>query len=59
MTRREYILAELRCAYLRAQLQQADITAVAMALKAEWITPEQAVTALEECDAFQVIEPKD
>jgi hypothetical protein len=33
MTRREYLLAELRCASLRARLQQSDIDAVGLALK--------------------------
>jgi len=56
--RRDYLLAELRCASLRARLWQADIDAVAMALKAGWITPEQAVEALAEGDALRLIEPK-
>jgi hypothetical protein len=38
MTRVEYLLAELRCASLRARLWQADIEAVGAALKARWIT---------------------
>lgn len=33
MTRLEYLLAELRCASLRARLWQADIDAVGLALK--------------------------
>jgi hypothetical protein len=42
MTRRDYLLAELRCASLRARLWQADIDAVGLALKAGLIEPEGA-----------------
>ena len=59
MTRHEYLLAELRCASLRARLWQADITSIGIALKAGWISPEQAVEALADCDALQLIEPKE
>jgi hypothetical protein len=58
MTRRDYLLAELRCASLRARLWQADVDAVVAALKAEWITPEQAVETLADCDCLQLIEPR-
>lgn len=58
-SRRDYLLAELRCAALRARLWQADIDAVGLALKAGWISPEQAVEALKDCDALQLIEPKE
>jgi len=43
MSRIEYLLAELRCASLRARLQQADIDAVGMALKAGLVEPDQAL----------------
>jgi hypothetical protein len=59
MTRGDYLLAELRCASLRARLWQADIDAVGIALKAGWITPEQVVETLADCDYLQLIEPKD
>jgi predicted RNA-binding protein associated with RNAse of E/G family len=59
MTRHEYLLAELRCASLRARLWQVDIDAVGMALKAGWISPEQAVEALADCNCLQLIEPKE
>lgn len=55
MSRVEYLLAELRCAALRARLQQADIEAVGIALKAGWIGPEQAVEALADADCLQLI----
>jgi hypothetical protein len=58
-TRREYLLAELRCAELRARLWQADIASIGIALRAGWITPEQAVEVLADCDCLQLIEPKE
>src|SRR5262249_52693840 len=39
MTRVDYLLAELRCAALRARLWQADIESIGLALKTGWITP--------------------
>jgi hypothetical protein len=59
VTRRDYLLAELRCASLRARLWQADIDAVGLALKATLIEPEQALELLRDCDCLQLIEPKD
>jgi hypothetical protein len=56
MSRTEYLLAELRCAELRARLWQADITSIGIALKAGWISAEDAVDALADCDALQLIE---
>ena len=41
--RRDYILAEFRCALIKAKLAVLDIEAVACALSHEIITPEQAV----------------
>jgi hypothetical protein len=58
MTRRDYLLAELRCASLRARLWQADIDAVGLALKAGLVEPEQALELLQDCDCLQLIEPK-
>jgi hypothetical protein len=55
MTRRDYLIAELRCASLRARLWQADIEAVGMALKAGLVEPEQALELLRECDCLQFI----
>ena len=59
MTRRDYLLAELRCASLRVRLWQADIDAVGMALKAGLVEPEQALELLHECDCLQLISPKE
>jgi hypothetical protein len=59
MTRRDYLLAELRCASLRARLWQADIDAVGLALKAGLVEPEQALELLADCDCLQFISPRD
>ena len=59
MSRTEYLLAELRCASLRARLWQADITSIGIMLKAGWISPEEAVELLADCDCLQLIEPKE
>jgi hypothetical protein len=58
MSKQEYLLAELRCASLRARLWQSDIEAVGLALKAGLIEPEQALELLHECDCLQLISPK-
>ena len=54
-TRRDYLLAELRCASLRARLQQADIDSVGMALGAGLIEPEQALELLADCELLQLV----
>jgi hypothetical protein len=53
--RREYLLAELRCASLRARLWQHDIEAIGLALKGGLVTPEQAVEMLADCDALHLV----
>ena len=52
---RGYLLAELRCAALRARLWQADIEAVGLALKAGLVEPEQALELLHDCDALHLV----
>ena len=59
MSRIEYLLAELRCASLRARLPAGDIDAVGMALKAGLVEPEQALELLHGCDCLQFISPKE
>jgi len=49
--RRDYILAELRCAHLRARLAQNDIEAIGLALKSRLMSPEVAAAALWNTDA--------
>jgi hypothetical protein len=53
--RREYLLAELRCAALRARIWQADIEAVGLALRDGLIAPEQAIALLDDCDCLQLV----
>ena len=55
MRRRNYLLAELRCAVLRARLWAADIEAVGLALKGGLITPDQAVEILADCNCLHLI----
>jgi hypothetical protein len=59
MTRHEYLLAELRCAAMRARLWQADIEAVGLALKAGLVEPEQALELLHDCDCLQLVAPNE
>jgi hypothetical protein len=57
MSRVDYLLAELRCASLRARLWQADIDAVGQALKSGLIDPEQALELLRDCGALHLVYP--
>jgi hypothetical protein len=57
MSRRDYLLAELRCASLRARLWLADIDAVGLALRAGLVEPEQALELLADCDCLKLIPP--
>jgi hypothetical protein len=59
MTRHEYLLAELRCAVLRARLWQAGIEAVGLALRCGLIEPEQALELLHDCDALYLVAPNE
>jgi hypothetical protein len=52
-----YLLAELRCATLRARLVASDLDAIGLALKGGLITPVQALELLDDCDLFRYIEP--
>jgi len=53
--KREYLLAELRAATLRARLWQADIDVVGLALKAGLISPDQAVEHLSDCGLLRLL----
>jgi hypothetical protein len=53
--RRDYLLAELRCASLRARLWEADIEAVALALRGNLISPEEALELLHGCGALELV----
>lgn len=45
---REFVLAELRCAYLRAKSAQVEIEFISDGLKHEFITPADALSGLEQ-----------
>lgn len=51
----EYVLAEFRCAFIKAKLAQHDIAAVALALKHRLVTPEQAVAMFWDSEAVRFI----
>lgn len=55
MLAHEYLLAEMRCASLRARLAQLDINAVGIALKGGLISPEQALALLDDVDALRFV----
>jgi hypothetical protein len=50
-----YLLAEFRCAALRAKLAANDLIAIGLALKGGVITPYQAIMHIEETDAFRFL----
>jgi hypothetical protein len=56
-SRVDYLLAELRCAVLRARLWESDITAVALALKGGLISPDEALENLHDCGALHLVAP--
>jgi hypothetical protein len=56
-SRREYLLAELRCAALRARLWQADVEAVGLALRGGLIEPEEVLELLHDCDVLCLVGP--
>lgn len=53
--RREYVLAELRCAAARARLAALDIDAVGKALLARIVSPDQAAALLWGADAVHYL----
>ena len=53
--RRTYVLADFRCALVKAKLAQLDIEAVACALKHNIITPEQAVVEFWDSEAVHFL----
>ncbi len=54
----DYLLAELRCAALRARILQADLEAIGIALKHHMITTDQALGLLRDCDALRLVAPE-
>jgi hypothetical protein len=57
MTYHDYLLAELRCAALRARILASDVDAIGLALKGGLVTPEQAIDLLADCDALRLVIP--
>jgi hypothetical protein len=55
MSRTDYLLAELRCAALRARIWQADIEAIGLALRHGLIHSEQVLALLHDCDALHLV----
>ena len=53
--RRQYILAEFRCALIKAKLAQLDIESVAMALQLNIVTPEQAAVIFWDSEAIRFL----
>ena len=53
--RRDYLLAEFRCALIRVRLAQLDIEAVACALKHNVVTPEQAIALFFDSDGVRLV----
>ena len=51
----DYLLAELRCAALRARILQADLQAIGIALKSGLVTPDQALALLHDVDALRYV----
>jgi hypothetical protein len=54
---RAYLLAELRCAALRARLAANDIDAIGIALNGDLITAIEAIELLDDTDAIRFLVP--
>jgi hypothetical protein len=54
-SRREYILAEFRCALVKAKLAQLDIESVATALQLNIVTPEEAAALFWDSEAIKYL----
>lgn len=52
---REFLLAELKCAALRSRLVTAEIDSIGCALRGNFISTDDAIAWLEECDGLQFI----
>jgi hypothetical protein len=54
---RSYLLAELRCAAMRARLAAQDIDAIGIALNGDLITSIEALELLDDTDAIRFLVP--
>jgi hypothetical protein len=57
--RAQYLLAELRCAAMRARLVQYDIESIGLALKARLISPDQACLLLADSNVLGFLGKRD
>jgi hypothetical protein len=57
MNRVDYVLAELRCAALRARLAACDIDTIGIALRSGLIDADTALKWVQECDALFYLQP--
>jgi hypothetical protein len=55
MSFHDYLLAELRCATLRAKILQSEIDAIGLALKGQLISAEQAIVLMHGVDLLRFI----
>jgi len=53
----EYLLAELRCAAVRARLWVNEIDAIGAALRAGWIDPDEAIAAIADSGCLHLLAP--
>ena len=53
----DYLLAEIRCAVLRAKLWQNDLVAIGIALKGGFISADNALEHLADCGALRLVAP--
>jgi hypothetical protein len=51
----KYMISEIRCAKLRAQLAAEDLDAIGLALANGLISPIQAICHIEQADAFRFL----
>jgi hypothetical protein len=55
--RYEYLIQEFTCAVLRARLEATDLEAIGLALKAGFVTAEQALELAADCGCLRWIAP--
>lgn len=53
--RKEYVLAEFRCAIVKAKLALLDLEAASLALKAGLVTPDQAIAMFWDSQAVKFL----
>lgn len=52
---REFLLSALRAASLRARMFEVDINSIGIALKAEMVTPDQALKWIKDIGALELV----